>query len=263
VAGVAHEINNPVSFIHGNLIHVQDYAEHLIEIIQTYQQYVPSSHPEVEEVLEDLDFEFLQADMPKLLSSMRMGSNRIREIVSSLRNFSRLDEAESKTVNIHDGIDNTLMILNHRIKATPEHPEIVITKNYGNVDAVECYPGQLNQVFMNVLVNALDALELRDRHRDYQEIVQHPSQIQITTVCLNHERVRITIQDNGPGIPESAQTRIFDPFFTTKAIGKGTGLGMSISYQVITEKHHGTLTFQSEPNQGTAFIIEIPLKRTT
>jgi PAS domain S-box-containing protein len=263
VAGVAHEINNPVSFIHGNLIHVQDYAEHLIEIIQTYQQYVPSSHPEVEEVLEDLDFEFLQADMPKLLSSMRMGSNRIREIVSSLRNFSRLDEAESKTVNIHDGIDNTLMILNHRIKATPEHPEIVITKNYGNVDAVECYPGQLNQVFMNVLVNALDALELRDRHRDYQEIVQHPSQIQITTVCLNHERVRITIQDNGPGIPESAQTRIFDPFFTTKAIGKGTGLGMSISYQVITEKHNGTLTFQSEPNQGTAFIIEIPLKRTT
>ncbi|AVH73138.1 ATP-binding protein [Nostoc sp. 'Lobaria pulmonaria (5183) cyanobiont'] len=260
VAGVAHEINNPVNFIHGNLDHIQEYTQNLLEFVQLYQQHNPNPIPEIEIAAEDMDLEFLQSDLPKLLSSMKVGTDRIRQIVLSLRNFSRIDEAEFKNVDIHEGIDSTLMILQHRLKAKPEQPEIEVIKDYGTVPPVECYAGQLNQVFMNILVNAIDALEENNTKRTYQEIKDNPSQIKIRTSVVNSMWLEVAIADNGVGISKEFQQRIFDPFFTTKPIGKGTGMGMSISYQIITEKHGGKLECFSTPGKGTEFIIQIPLR---
>ncbi|MEH2179379.1 sensor histidine kinase [Nostoc sp.] len=259
VAGVAHEINNPVNFIHGNLAHVQEYTQDLLALMQLYQQYNPYPVAEIQTVAEDIDLEFLQSDLPKLLSSMKVGTDRIRQIVLSLRNFSRIDEAELKSVNIHEGIDSTLMILQHRLKGKPEQPEIEVIKDYDNVPPVECYAGQLNQVFMNILVNAIDALEENNTKRTYQEIKDNPSQIKIRTSVVNSMWLEVAIADNGVGISKEFQQRIFDPFFTTKPIGKGTGMGMSISYQIVTEKHNGKLECFSTPGKGTEFIIQIPL----
>jgi signal transduction histidine kinase len=261
VAGVAHEINNPVNFIHGNLNHVQEYTKDLLGMVQLYQRYNPNPAPEVQMAAEDVDLEFLQEDLLKMLASMKLGTDRIRQIVLSLRNFSRMDEAEFKAVNIHEGIDSTLMILQHRIKATAERPEIEVTKDYGILPLVECYAGQLNQVFMNILVNSIDALEDRNAKRTYQEIKQNPNRITIRTSLVNSTWVEIAIADNGVGIPKEIQQRIFNPFFTTKPLGKGTGMGMSISYQIITEKHGGKLDCFSAPGQGTEFIIQIPLRQ--
>lgn len=255
VAGVAHEINNPVNFIYGNLVHANDYANSLLSAIHTYQKYYPNPVAPVLEAIENADLEFLVEDLPRLLLSMQVGAERIREIIAALRNFSRLDEAECKPVNIHDGLESTLMILHNRLKAKPEHPEIQLIKEYGNLPQVECYPGQLNQVFMNILVNAIDALEERDKHQPQP----NPSFISIATEVLAQQKVQITICDNGPGIPDSIKNRIFDPFFTTKVVGKGTGLGMTISYQIITDKHKGILECYSAPNQGTTFIIQLPI----
>ncbi|MEH1925749.1 sensor histidine kinase [Nostoc sp.] len=259
VAGVAHEINNPVNFIHGNLAHVQEYTQDLLAIVQLYQQYNPNPATEIQTVAEDIDLEFLQEDLPKMLSSMKVGTDRIRQIVLSLRNFSRIDEAEFKSVDIHEGIDSTLMILQHRLKAKPEQAEIEVIKDYGTVPLVECYAGQLNQVFMNILVNAIDALEENNTKYTYQEIKDNPSRIKIRTSVVNAIWVEIAIADNGVGISQEFQQRIFDPFFTTKPVGKGTGMGMSISYQIITEKHGGKLECFSTPGKGTEFIIQIPL----
>ncbi|MGF2037773.1 MAG: sensor histidine kinase [Nostoc sp. CmiVER01] len=260
VAGVAHEINNPVNFIHGNLIHVQEYTQDLLALVQLYQQYDSNPASEIQIAIEDMDLEFLQSDLPKMLSSMKVGTERIRQIVLSLRNFSRTDEAEFKRVDIHEGIDSTLMILQHRLKAKPEQPEIEVIKDYGNVPLIECYAGQLNQVFMNILVNAIDALEESNVKRTYQEIEDNPSQIRIRTSVVNLTWVEVAIADNGVGISKEFQQRIFDPFFTTKPIGKGTGMGMSISYQIITEKHGGKLECFSNPGEGTEFIIQVPLQ---
>ncbi|MDZ7956158.1 ATP-binding protein [Nostoc sp. DedQUE09] len=259
VAGVAHEINNPVNFIHGNLAHVQEYIQDLLALMQLYQQYNPYPAAEIQTIAEDIDLEFLQEDLPKMLSSMRVGTDRIRQIVLSLRNFSRIDEAEFKRVDIHEGIDSTLMILQHRLKAKPEQPEIEVIKDYGTVPLVECYAGQLNQVFMNILVNAIDALEENNTKLTYQEIKENPSQIKIRTSVVNSTWLEVAIADNGVGISPEFQQRIFDPFFTTKPIGKGTGMGMSISYQIITEKHGGKLECFSTPGKGTELIIQIPL----
>ncbi|MEH2085083.1 MAG: ATP-binding protein [Nostoc sp.] len=259
VAGVAHEINNPVNFIHGNLDHIQEYTQNLLEFVQLYQLHNPNPTPEIEIAAEDMDLEFLQSDLPKLLSSMKVGTDRIRQIVLSLRNFSRIDEAEFKNVDIHEGIDSTLMILQHRLKGKPEQPEIKVIKDYGTVPPVECYAGQLNQVFMNILVNAIDALEENNTKRTYQEIKDNPSQIKIRTSVVNSMWLEVAIADNGVGISKEFQQRIFDPFFTTKPIGKGTGMGMSISYQIITQKHNGKLECFSTPGKGTEFIIQIPL----
>jgi PAS domain S-box-containing protein len=259
VAGVAHEINNPVNFIHGNLVHTQEYTENLLEIIQAYQQHYPQPHSDLSDLLEELDLEFLIEDFPRLLKSMHVGTNRIREIVTSLRNFSRLDEAEVKDVNIHEGLENTLMILQNRLKEKAEHPAVEVVKNYGNLPKVECYPGQLNQVFMNIIVNALDAFDQLNQNRSYQEIKQNPNIITITTDLVRSGWVEIAIRDNGPGMSEAIQKRIFDPFFTTKVVGKGTGLGMSISYKIITERHCGKLSCSSTPNCGAEFKLEIPL----
>ncbi|WP_373535540.1 PAS domain S-box protein [Microcoleus sp.] len=260
VAGVAHEINNPVNFIYGNLSHANDYTQDLLHLIELYQNHYPDPVPEIQEEVEAIELEFLMDDLPKLLSSMKVGADRIQQIVASLRTFSRMDEAEMKAVNIHDGIDSTLMILQHRIKAKHNHPEIEVIKDYGKLPLVECYAGQLNQVFMNVLSNALDALEERDLRRSAEEMRQNPSTISIKTEMLEGDRVLIRIADNGVGIADAVGTQLFNPFFTTKPVGKGTGMGLSISYQIVTDRHKGSLKCTSAPGQGAEFAIEIPLK---
>ncbi|RUR81845.1 ATP-binding protein [Chlorogloeopsis fritschii PCC 9212] len=261
VAGVAHEINNPINFIFGNINHLNEYTQNLLELVCLYNQNFPKPGEKVELKIEEIDLEFLSEDLPKILTSMKMGANRIREIVLSLRNFSRLDEAEMKPVDIHEGIDNTLLILQNRLKAKPEHPEVKIVKEYGDLPLVECYPGQLNQVFMNIINNAIDALEDYDKQRSTEQMRDRPSTIAITTNISGANSVTIKIADNGPGMPEKVRQKLFDPFFTTKAVGKGTGLGLSISYQIITEKHRGTIRCISEPGQGAEFWIEIPLRQ--
>lgn len=253
VAGIAHEINNPVNFIHGNLAPVCQYVEDLLTLLRLYHTEFPDSSPAIQALIDEIDLEFIYEDLPKTLTSMRNGTERIRQIVLTLRNFSRLDEAEMKSVNIHDGIDSTLVILQHRLKAKSNQPEVQITKSYSTLPEIECYPGQLNQVFMNILSNALDALE--EKHAQDPAFV--PA-IDITTQVKFPDRIAIHFTDNGPGIPEAVQRRLFDPFFTTKPVGKGTGLGMSISYQIVVEKHGGSLYCKSNPQQGTAFVIEIP-----
>jgi signal transduction histidine kinase len=261
VAGVAHEINNPVNFIHGNLTHVRDYSYSLLSLIQLYQTHYPNAVPEIQAETEAIDLEFLQDDLIKLLESMNLGTDRIRQIVLSLRNFSRIDEAGCKPVDIHQGIDSTLLILQHRLKARSDYPAIEIIKDYGTLPPVECYAGQLNQVFMNILSNAIDALEDKDATRTLQEIKAEPSQITIRTSVVDGQWVEIAIADNGIGMSEQIQQRIFDPFFTTKPIGKGTGMGMSISYQIITEKHAGQLKCVSAIGQGAEFVIQIPARQ--
>jgi signal transduction histidine kinase len=258
VAGVAHEINNPVNFIHGNVTYVEEYTQDLLRLVQLYQKYLPEPPLQIQEELVAIDFDFLEQDLTKILQSMQMGTNRIREIVLSLRNFSRLDEAEVKQVDIHEGIDSTLVILNNRLKAKPDRPEIQVLKEYGKLPLVECYAGQLNQVFMNILSNAIDALEERERNHTLEEIQAQPSAICISTAAQDRT-VTISIKDNGGGITEAVRSKLFDPFFTTKPVGKGTGLGLAISYQIVTEKHGGKLSCYSQPGQGAEFLIELPI----
>ncbi|WP_204105891.1 MULTISPECIES: ATP-binding protein [Spirulina sp. CCY15215] len=260
VAGVAHEINNPVNFIYGNLIHSERYTQEILGLTELYQKYYPESVPEIEDEMEAIDLEFLKEDLPRLIGSMKLGADRIREIVKSLRNFSRMDEAQVKAVDIHEGIESTLMILHNRLKAKPEHPEIKIIKEYGNIPSVECYAGQLNQVFMNLISNAIDALDEYNRDRTFAEIQADPSYIRIQTYYENNA-VKIAIADNGAGIPEEAQQKLFDPFFTTKPIGKGTGLGLAISYQIVAEKHQGKIICTSQLGQGAEFTILLPLQQ--
>jgi PAS domain S-box-containing protein len=261
VAGIAHEINNPVSFIYGNLTHASQYTEDLLDLVQLCQQHCAQSSPEIQAKIKAIDLDFISEDLPKLLDSMRMGADRISKIVLSLRNFSRLDEADMKPVDIHEGIDSTLLLLQQRLRATPEQPEIVVIKKYDNLPRVECYVGQLNQVFMNLLTNAIDALEesLVNSHLSLaNDKTTHNPQISIRTE-IQGDNVAIHIADNGPGITKELQQRLFDPFFTTKTVGKGTGMGLSISYQIIVEKHRGKLQCISAPGQGAEFIITIPL----
>ncbi|MBD2607140.1 two-component sensor histidine kinase [Scytonema hofmannii FACHB-248] len=261
VAGIAHEINNPVSFIYGNLSHISQYTNDLLRLVQLYHRYFPNPPVEIQTERKTIDLEFLEKDAIMVLQSMNIGTERIRDIVLSLRNFSRLDQSEFKAVDIHEGIDNTLMILQHRLKATDKSPEIEVIKDYGNLSNVECYAGQVNQVFMNILVNAIDALEEFNAKRTYQEIRDNPCRITIRTSVVDFLWVKIAIADNGSGIPESIQKRIFNPFFTTKPVGKGTGMGMAISYQIITEKHGGKLEFFSKPGKGTEFVVQIPMRQ--
>jgi PAS domain S-box-containing protein len=262
VAGVAHEINNPVNFIYGNLSHASGYTQDLLGLLSLYQKHYPVPHPEIQDEADAIDLPFVLEDLPKLISSIRVGAERIQKIVASLRTFSRMDEAEFKSVDIHDGIDSTLMILQNRLKGKSDRPEILILKEYGNLPHVECYAGQLNQVFMNILSNAIDALEeaMAQPNSPFQDKKRQPS-IKIRTDLLNGQWVFIRISDNGPGIPEAIRQRLFDPFFTTKSVGKGTGMGLSISYQIVTERHSGTLECHSEPGNGAEFVVKIPLKQ--
>ena len=254
VAGVAHEINNPVNFIHGNLAHVRSYTHDLLSFLHLYETHYPNPVAEIELRAEEIDIDFVKEDLDKTLASMKVGTARIREIVLSLRNFSRMDEAGSKAVDIHEGLESTLMILQHRLKATAERPAIHVVRDFGKLPLVECYASQLNQVFMNILVNGVDALEAA--------LEKNPDADKIPTITLRTElrpdSVIISISDNGTGLSSTVKDRIFDPFFTTKAVGKGTGMGMAISYQIIVEKHRGKIGCFSQEGAGTEFIIEIP-----
>ncbi|ACC83579.1 ATP-binding protein [Nostoc punctiforme] len=259
VAGVAHEINNPVNFISGNIVHASEYTQQLLELVRLYQKEFPNYGHKIQEKIEDIDLEFMLDDLPKILNSMKMGSKRIQQIVLSLRTFSHLDEADMKEVDIHEGIDSTLLILQNRLKAKPEHPKIEIIKEYGKLPLVECYAGQLNQVFMNVINNAIDALDMCNAKLSPQEIESNPSKIIISTKVVSDNRVVVRIVDNGPGMTQEVKKKLFDPFFTTKPVGQGTGLGLSISYQIVVQKHSGVLQCESEIGKGTEFWIEIPL----
>lgn len=269
VAGVAHEINNPVSFIYGNISHIDSYTQDLLKLVQAYQAHYPNPPQTLQAILDDVELDFLNEDLHKLLQSMIVGTERIRQIVLSLRNFSRLDESEFKAVDLHEGIDNTLLILQHRFKATPESPAIEVVKNYSQLPFVECYAGQLNQVFMNLLANAIDTLKesmlgcpVSESNMistgDQQQTNNNP-QIRIATEVLDSNQVMIRFADNGCGMTEKVKQKIFDPFFTTKPVGSGTGLGMSISYKII-DQHGGQLKCISQPLQGTEFQIQIPIR---
>lgn len=269
VAGVAHEINNPINFIYGNIAPAKEYIENLLNLLHLYQENYPQPIAVIQDTIADIDLDFLVEDLPRILSSIVMGAERIRQIVLSLRNFSRLDESDNKSVNIHEGIDSTLLILQHRLKAQGGNPPITIEKEYGQLPLVQCFPGQLNQVFMNLLANAIDAVEMGQGlwennpeninllNIDHQKLPK----IVIHTEVLNNNWVKIRISDNGPGIKEEISRRIFDPFFTTKPTGKGTGLGLSISYKIIVEKHQGKLSCASTLGEGTEFAIEIPISQ--
>jgi signal transduction histidine kinase len=270
VAGVAHEINNPVNFIHANLPHINRDVEELLNLLSLYQQYYPEPVPAIQQLAEDIDVDFIAEDLPKILSSMNVGTERIHQIVRLLQNFSRLDQAEKKSVDIHEGIDNTLLLLQHRLKATGERPDIEVIKEYGNIPPVYCFAGELNQVFMNILSNAIDALEISQWSTTDNEQAIAPS-ITIGTEVVSDggevtpspdrqttDRVRICITDNGSGFPKAIKQRIFDPFFTTKPVGQGTGLGLSISHQIV-HKHGGFFQCSSTPGQGTKFCIEFPI----
>ncbi|MEH2365411.1 GAF domain-containing sensor histidine kinase [Nostoc sp.] len=263
LAGVAHEINNPISFIFGNLIHLDEYTEELLKVVKLYRQN-SSVFPTIQEQIDKSDLDFIIEDLPKTLESMKVGTERICDIVLSLRNFSRTDEAELKPVDIHEGLDSTLLILGHRFKNNNDRPAIEIIKQYDNLPLLECYPAQLNQVFMNLLSNSIDALEEKFNtiQQRYLKLLQTCPRIPLT-IWINTQVVQnqivIKIADNGLGIPEEVRSHIFDPFFTTKAPGKGTGLGLSISHQIVVEKHHGQMKCSSKPGEGTEFLIQIPI----
>jgi PAS domain S-box-containing protein len=248
VAGLAHEINNPVTFIYGNIQYTKDYLQDLLHLLKLYQQEYPQPHPTIQAEIEEIDLDFLASDLPKMIQSMRRGAERIRSLVLSLRNFARLDEGEIKKVNLHEGIDNTLLILSHRL-----NQGINIIKEYGDLPKVECYPAQLNQVFMNVLSNAIDAV--------LEAVEQENKQISITTEILPTSEIQVRIRDNGDGIPLEIQSKIFDPFFTTKPVGQGTGLGLAICYQII-RKHRGQITMFSQKGKGCEFAIALPMTQT-
>ena len=263
VAGVAHEINNPVNFIYGNLSYAEDYMKDLLELVELYDRHNVQPHPVIAQKMKEMEIDFLRADLPKLLQSMKVGAERIREIVKSLRTFSRLDEAEVKEIDIHEGIDSTLMILRNRLKAKPDRPCVTIVKDYGNLPQVECFAGQLNQVFMNILANALDAIEdCQNGAACEVKSIMVPT-IEIQTGVKDSDTIEIRISDNGPGMTETVKQRLFDPFFTTKPVGQGTGLGLSISYQIIVERHGGSLQCFSTPGEGTEFAIAIPIKQSS
>jgi two-component system, NtrC family, sensor kinase len=291
VAGVAHEINNPVNFIFGNLSHANDYTQNLLNLLQLYAQHYPNPVPEIQAEIEATDLEFLIEDLPRLLGSMKLGADRIRDIVRSLRTFSRVDESAMKPVDIHEGIDSTLLILHNRLKAKSDQPGIRVIKQYGNLPLVECYAGQLNQVFMNLITNAIDALEMgnetppisreggadgyylggyenKEQSRWLQTecpvaltLCSNPT-IWIRTEVINPDWVEIRIADNGPGMSQEVRSRLFDTFFTTKPVGKGTGLGLSISHQIVIEKHGGKLNCISAIGEGAEFIIQIPMRQS-
>ncbi|HAA29753.1 MAG TPA: signal transduction histidine kinase regulating C4-dicarboxylate transporter, partial [Cyanobacteria bacterium UBA8553] len=288
VAGVAHEINNPINFIYGNITYATQYIQDVMQLLELYNQHYPQPVPEILEEAEKIDLNFVKTDLPKLLSSMKLGADRIRDLVLSLRNFSRLDESDMKSVNLHEGLDSTLLILQNHLKATTGRSEVAVIKDYGNLPLVECYAGQLNQVFMNLLSNAIDALEesrimksqlesenshhhvpcpsitvrtsikevrVSNEQKPHQSIVPTGSSVEYIPYAV------IQIADNGSGMTQTVHQRLFDPFFTTKAVGKGTGLGLSISYHIVVKKHGGSIKCISEPGQGTEFVIEIPIRQ--
>ncbi|MGJ5631672.1 ATP-binding protein [Nostoc sp. CALU 1950] len=261
VTAIAHEINNPINFIAGNLKPAQEYIHDLLALINLYRQTFPEPGAEIEEAIAKIDLDYLQEDLPKLISSLKEGSDRIRGISASLRTFSRGDCDRKVHFNIHEGIESTLLILKHRVKANEHRPGIEVVKNYGTIPQLECFPGQINQVFMNLIANAIDALEESNKGRSFQQIKDNPNQLTIsTTLSEDRHHVLIRIQDNGAGMSENVKQKLFGYLFTTKPVGKGTGLGLAISRQIIEEKHDGQLTVTSELGKGTELAIAIPVE---
>jgi signal transduction histidine kinase len=295
VAGVAHEINNPVNFIYGNLIYAQEYSQDLLSLVALYRNAYPNPPGVIKERIDAIDLDFIMTDLAQLQDSMKLGAERIREIVRSLRTFSRLDESDTKSVDIHSGIESTLMILQNRLKGKPSYPTITVIKEYSELPPVDCSPGQLNQVFLNLLTNAIDALEekIKNQQSEFIDPLSETAIYPQPTITINTGILRkdssdailvtdssppstlgetgntsahpnyvfIRIADNGLGITPETQKQLFDPFFTTKPVGQGTGLGLAISYQIVVEKHGGQLRCNSAPGEGSEFVVEIPIKR--
>jgi two-component system NtrC family sensor kinase len=259
IAGVAHEINNPVSSVCGNLVHLTHYTDDLLDLLALYQENFLEPPVAIQNKIEEIELDFMLEDLPKAMSSMQVGADRIREIVRSLQIFSRKDNNKMSRINLHEGIDGTLLILQSRLKAKGSHPEIAVIKEYGNLPLVQCYAGKVNQVFMNLIGNAIDAIEEYNQGRSIVEVKANRSKIKIKTEIQN-SNVIVRISDNGPGMPEDVSRQLFDAFFTTKPAGKGTGLGLSISHKVVTE-HNGKLSCISTPGQGAEFIIELPIEQ--
>jgi signal transduction histidine kinase len=264
VSGIAHEINNPINFIYGNLPYVEEHVGDLFEVLETYDEAYPEKVEDVENILEDIDLEYIQDDLPRIVKSLKTGSERIRDLVINLRNFYRRDEATMKPGNLHEGIESTLILLNNRYKQ-----DIEVTKEFGKIPEVECHINQMNQVFMNVISNAIDCLLAQkeaekeaESESESKEAIKPSGKkrtIAIATKCLDSNRVAISITDNGPGMPDEVKNRIFEPFFTTKAIGLGTGLGLSISREIVEKTHHGSLSCISTVGEGSTFTIELPI----
>ncbi|AFY40668.1 response regulator receiver sensor signal transduction histidine kinase [[Leptolyngbya] sp. PCC 7376] len=260
VAGIGHEINNPVGFISGNLGCIENYVADLLQLLNLYQAALPTPNSEISKFIEEIDLDYLLEDLPKLIASMDKGVDRIHEISQSLRILARGDRGGKIPFQVHDSLDSAILLLKYRLKAHEQHPEVEVIKEYGELPEIQCYPGLLNQVFTNLLANAIDAFEESDQGRTYQEIMAAPNQITISTHYLSDtKRVIISLRDNGPGMDIATQQQIFDHLFTTKPVGKGTGLGLSISRQIIMEKHGGELQCLSELGVGTEFTIELPM----
>jgi signal transduction histidine kinase len=264
VAGVAHEINNPVGFISGNLSHAEEYIKNMLHLISLYQQHYSEPVPEIQEELDEIDLDYLREDLPKLIESMQTGIHRIRNISISLRNFSRTDNDRPVLFNIHEGINSTILILKHRLQKNDTRPAIAIIKEYGDLPQIECYAGQLNQVFMNLLANAIDALDESNQSQNTQNIKTNLNQIIIKTELTNERKsALVRIQDTGIGMTDEVKNRIFKHSFTTKEVGKGTGLGLAIAHSIVVDKHFGTLSVNSNIGQGTEFVITIPIQAAT
>ncbi len=259
VAGVAHEINNPIGFLNGSINNTKDYTEDLIKHLALYQQYYPDAVAPVQENAVDVDLEYLIEDLPKLLNSMQGATDRIKSISNSLRTFSRADTDRKVKANLHEGIDSTLLILKYRIKASEKRPAIDIIRDYGDLPEIECFPGQLNQVFMNILANAIDVFDEMAQTKSFQELEAHPQQITIRTEIISNQ-VLIKIRDNGTGMTEDVKAKIFDSLFTTKSVGTGTGLGLAIAHQIVVVKHEGLIAVDSTLGEGTEFTIQFPVK---
>ncbi|WP_333025953.1 MULTISPECIES: ATP-binding protein [unclassified Microcoleus] len=257
MASIVHEINNPVSFIYGNLIHAEIYTQDLLHLLRLYREYCPNPCPEIQDQIKEMELDFLVEDLPNVMSSMQIGSDRIREIVKSMGNFSRTDNSKMTLCDLHDSIDSTVLILRNRLNSKTDRPQIQLVKNYGQLPAVECYAGQLNQVFMNLISNAIDALDEAAQNQPNATL-----KISICTELAGPDRVRVRIADTGAGMTAQIKERMFEQFFTTKEIGRGTGLGLSIVYKILVENHRGTLRCESEPSKGTEFIIELPVQQT-
>jgi signal transduction histidine kinase len=258
VAGVAHEINNPISCIVGNANVLENSLNDLFDLINLYHQHLPQPDAAIENKLKTIDLDYLREDLPKLVKSMKDAGDRITNLSKSLRSFSRADSDQKQKFDLHEGIDSTMLILRHRLKANEQRPEIVVVTDYQEIPMVECFPGQINQVFMNIFANAIDALDSSNQGRSFEEITAAPNQITIRTV-MEGNQVKVAIADNGPGIPDAVKDRIFDQLFTTKAVGKGTGLGLAIVHQIMVEKHGGAIVVNSEVDKGTEFVLTLPI----
>ncbi|MEH2288320.1 sensor histidine kinase [Nostoc sp.] len=258
-AGIAHEVNNPINFIAGNLNFIEEYFQEIVNLLELYQKYLPELPTEIQNAIKTKDINYLLNDLSKIICSMRLGTDRVTEIVSSLNKFSRHGEAGKKLANLHEGLETTLLILGHRLKANAHRQPIKLIKEYGVLPLIECYPGELNQVFMNLIGNAIDAVEEIQKNQYFDDNFRHIGMIWIKTEVIG-ERVILRIADNGSGISEANRTKIFDAFYTTKVIGKGTGLGLSIAYQIVVNNHRGKLSCHSKQSDGTEFVIELPIR---